>query len=318
MEHDVIFNMKKDNMISEIKKVPTVCVHDWEMDYYTIYKTKRSLIEICDLFSNQVSLDLLDVINVEFNLEFDSIKLEKYNEYNNCHIHSKFLSYCTIMPYSETGIVHLSDNIIPSIIDILFGGKSVTETTKCCVYRLTIVETNILKKILNIVKKIYSVSWKKKFDIDVRLSDFKLIQKFHIKHIVSNSNIFLFMNFKVNFGNILGFLNIGFPLSIIKNCRDKLANKCTRDNLVKKKSKRLLWPMIYNLEINLDIKLVSFSLLLSQMLMLRIGDIISIHLPKNAIAYSRNAPILVGEYRIYEKKSCFFLKNFFKSKHNGY
>ncbi|XBC38254.1 MAG: FliM/FliN family flagellar motor switch protein [Buchnera aphidicola (Floraphis choui)] len=310
MVNNTITEIKENNIKHGIKKSTKVCIYDSKIDYYTIHQTKKSLMMISNFFSKQISLALLDNMNLEFDIELNSIQLEKYDDFkSNFIIKSKFLNSFQIIPYFETGIIRFSDNIVPSIINFLFGGKNFVEIAKNRIHELTISEINIMKKMVEIIQSKYSASWKQVCDIDIKFSDFQLVKNVNFKNIIFLSTIF-----QIRFGNILGFLNLGLPLVLIKTLKDKLTNKYIKNDLIKKKTKSISWPVIHNIEINLDIKLVNFSLLLSRILKLKIGDIISIKIPEDIIAYVDDVPVLVGKYKIYKEKRVFFLKYFFNSK----
>ncbi|XBC42877.1 MAG: FliM/FliN family flagellar motor switch protein [Buchnera aphidicola (Kaburagia rhusicola ensigallis)] len=314
MINNVILKVKKDDMSNEIQKIKKTCIYNSNIDYYTMYQTKKSLMMIFDLFSKKVSLALFDIINVECSLELDNIQLERYNECKNNFLNARFSSYFQIFPSLETGMISLSNNIIPSIIDIVFGGQNIAETFKNDADQLTMSEINIMNKILNIIETIYSFSWKNKYNIDFKFSNFQLIQKTSFKHIFDNNEMFLFTIFKLNLGSTLGYLNICFPFSVIKTYKEKLVNTYKKNDVTKKKIDQISLPMLYDMEIHLDIKLVNFSLLLSHILELKIGDIISINTPEDIMAYSYDVPILVGKYKMYKKKHAFFVKDFLNLK----
>ncbi|XBC40824.1 MAG: FliM/FliN family flagellar motor switch protein [Buchnera aphidicola (Nurudea yanoniella)] len=308
MKNKNFFQIKKNNLEYNVNKHPKICSYDFELDYYTLYQINESLRKIFNFFSNKVCIDLLDVMNIEFDINLHSIRLEKYDNCTDYFTDSKLVGVYNIVSSLEVGIVGFSDKVISSIINVLFGGKSSSQYFKNKnVYKLTKCEKNIIKKILNIIKKVYSLSWKNEFNVDVEFFNVRLKKRNSLKSIISAGNIFLFTVFQIQCGNTLGFLNIIFPFSWIKTFKNKLINHSDKNTFIEKKNiVKMSLKMIYNIKISLDIRLVSVSVLLSDIFSLKVGDIISIKTPENAFAYSHDIPILIGKYKMHNKNYVFF------------
>ncbi|XBC44439.1 MAG: FliM/FliN family flagellar motor switch protein [Buchnera aphidicola (Schlechtendalia peitan)] len=313
MENNTIFQVKKNSVKNNVRKISETYVYNGLIDYYTIYKIKKFLKEICVFFSERIAKVLFDAIDINFNVKLKKFELVQSSNYKDIFLNSRFINSFHITSSLETGIINFSENIILSIIDILFGGINLHYLSENNFRKLTISEMNIMKKILNIIQEIYSFSWKQKFNIDIEMSCFKLINESDVIKIFSKNPIFLSTIFQIKFGNVSGLLNIGLPLIFIKSLKNTLMNQNINNNCNNKTGLEIITlPMLYDVKINLNVKLVDFSLLLSRILKLKIGDIIPIRTPEDdIIAYTNNIPVLVGKYKTYRKKHAFLLKSFF-------
>ncbi|ANF16889.1 hypothetical protein XW81_00370 [Buchnera aphidicola (Schlechtendalia chinensis)] len=311
MTNNVIFKVKKNNSINNIERKSKICIYNSDFDYFTVRGINRSLMEICNFFSKQISLDLFNIINYKFKVRLQDIKLVKYDSYRECLLNSKFSNYFNISSNLEKGIVSFSDNIIFTIIDILFGGSNTCRVSENYVYELNMSELNIMKKILKSVQKSCSLAWKQTLNTDFEIFNFTLISKNNFSNVFSKKNVFLCTIFKIQFHNTCGFLNIYFPWNFLKNIKNRLLNKNFNNNS-EKKLKKISSKVIYDIKIDLDVHLVNFSLSLPEILALKTGDIIPISTPEDdIIAYSNDIPLLIGKYKIYKKKHAFLMKNFF-------
>ncbi|XBC39304.1 MAG: hypothetical protein U0T63_00360 [Buchnera aphidicola (Nurudea shiraii)] len=312
MISNVILKTKKNDIAyNNINKFFKVHVYDSGLDYYTMYQIKESLKDISIFFSKQVLLDFLDILDVKFDIKLYSIQLKKYNCEQDYFKDSTLVNIGNLSTFSEIGIIGFSDKIIESIIDVLFGGKNILQDCSNNSYTLKKYDVKIIEKIIDIIKKSYCMSWKKKHGIDIEFSNFRLVEKAHLDSIIPNNSIFLFTIFKIKCGNKLGFLNISLSFSFIKKFKNELLEKHKNKIFFEKKHvDKISLKMIYNLKINLDVKLVGLSLLLSKISFLKIGDIIFINTPENALAFSNNIPVISGKYKMYKNKYVFFVKNF--------
>ncbi|QCI23113.1 hypothetical protein [Buchnera aphidicola] len=311
MKNNIIFKIGKDYITKKGNKIAIDFVYNSIIDYYTIHQIEKSLKNFFNFFSKKISLFFLDSMNINLDVKLNNIQLARYNSYKEHFVNSRFTNSFQFISHVETGIISFSDDILLSIINILFGGSNLTKVVRSNVNTLTISETNIMKKMLDIIEKAYSFSWKNQHSINFNLSDFQLMTKSDFERTISENNVFLFSLFCMKVGNTVGSFSIGIPFSIIKMFKDKLVNRHVQSNLtIKRKIETMSWPVIYNIKIHLDIKLIGFSLFLSKILTLKIGDIVSIKAPEDVIAYSNNTPVLSGKCKMYKKKYVFFLKSF--------
>ena len=316
MRNNIISKAEKFYIQNRSDKTLKIFPYYEKIDYYTTYDIHTCLKHAHKYFFKEISLYIFESIGIKNCLFFfNKIVIQKFCDYKKNILNNVVIDYFEITPYKKIGTICISYDIITYLIEHIFGGKDLNYCSKILSKNVTLFEVNIIKKFFSLILKKYSFLWNKTLfcKIKFNLNHSKNIDRMFNSTLVSDDDIFTNFLLQMKIGKVSGALNISFPIEVFH----VLKNECKKKNVSynyytsNDKEKRKFFQLIVNnCKIILKIVLVERFFVFSKILKLKVGDILPICKPDNAVAYADDIPILFGKYKIFKKQYVLFFTDF--------
>jgi len=137
------------------------------------------------------------------------------------------IGYFEISPYEKIGTICISYNVMAYLIEYMFGGQGLNCYSKTLFKNLTLSESNIIKKLFNVILQEYCNLWNKTLfcKIKFNLNYLKNVDKIFDSNFSDDNKIFTNFLFHTKIGTISGLLNINFPIKIFYLLQNELKKK---------------------------------------------------------------------------------------------
>ncbi|AAO26810.1 flagellar motor switch protein FliM [Buchnera aphidicola str. Bp (Baizongia pistaciae)] len=324
MQSDVISRVKKIYIKNKIDISSKIFPYYQTTDYYLTYHNMKDRLEnMHECFLKQFTKHISEYSDVDCKISFYKFIIQKFKNIKK-NIKNNSISDCfEISPYKKLGIIFVSDNISDYLIEYLFGGCELKNSSNGLFKKLTLSTINIVKKMFKIILEQYYFLWNK-----VSLCKMKLIlNRLQNLNEISNVNFinskdtFVTFLFRLRIANKFGMLGICLPTSLSFQCNNEAdvnsvhnVSHISYDNVVNTEiRKRLFQVIVYNCKIVLKIVLIENYITLSKIIAFKVGDILPIHMLDNVVAYSENVPILIGKYKMFKNKYVFCVVDYYNS-----
>lgn len=269
----------------------------YKKNYHLIKNDIDVLKKIHDNFIYLFSKDISDYLSInKVHVKLSELKIEI--DSNNIKDFKKpiILNIMEINKFKDSFLIIFSSDFVSMIIEHLFGDNKSKINNNHCNKKITNIECKIFQNITEIIIKGYEESFKKFFPIKIKYTKYKIItNKDDVSHFKMDT--FVITTFQMMIGSIKGIFSIIIPLIIIKK------NLLNTDSIkkienYKNNGKENILKNVYDLDLILTVKLTESVICLSNILKLKLGDVIPIKKPENGIVYIDDCPILLGKYKI--------------------
>jgi flagellar motor switch protein FliM len=152
-------------------------------------------------------------------------------------------------------------------------------------------EQRIIQGLLNVVFTEYSKSWKPVYDINFEYIRSEMNSQF--ANIATPSEIVVSTTFTLEFGGATADMHICFPYSMLEPIRDLLYSTMQSDQLSSdKRWIGTLRKQLQGAEVEIVAQLGSGKITLGQILKLKVGDVIPLHIPEKIEAMVDSVPLM--------------------------
>ncbi|CAL4042217.1 FliM/FliN family flagellar motor switch protein [Buchnera aphidicola] len=302
-------NNKNNYIISDNKNV---YLYNIKHNYHIIQKNIDILKEVNINFINFLSINISDYLNIDkIDVKLKEIKIA-INRYDWKNIKKPIiLNTIQIEASKDCFFLVFSFDFLSMIIENLFGGNILGVNKNNYNKKITTAESKIIKRITKIVIQAYEKSMKIFFSIKVNHIKSKFFSDDKSAFFLKNS-IFAITTFHLYIGTLKSIFSIMIPLVIIEKyfLHTENTEKLKKNN---NGIKEKILHHVNNLNLTLTVQLRANVISLPNILKLKIGDIIPIQKPEDGIVYVDTFPILLGQYKIVNKKHALCIKNLIKS-----
>ncbi|CAL4318637.1 Flagellar motor switch protein FliM [Buchnera aphidicola (Eriosoma lanigerum)] len=277
---------------------------------FHLEKYTSILEDINQLFIKNFQMNLSKFVGLDIiNYNCSAIYNISYSELlNNNNIPIK-INIMKLMSDEKVVFVGISSELIYSIIDLLFGGTGILSSYFIAKNHFTCYEQSIIKRLYTIISESYCSAWKTMFSVDIpRIIHEDICINDNIIGCSKKTNLF-YSEFNTNMNST----SIMFSICIASNLMEEWnKNLWKKNTLLFKKNNKINcnhFNVLKNLELNVQVKLTDFQIPLSNIIKLKVGDILTIKKPNSIVAYVNGVPLLSGKYGSCDGKHAFSICN---------
>jgi len=225
-------------------------------------------------FARRFRTTLSTVLKKVVNVNTLSVHMAKYEEFMKTIPVPASLNLFGMNPLKGNSLFIIESRVIFALVDIIFGGSG-RETVKIEGREFTLIENNLIKKIVLNALSDFKEVWKTIIQLDAVYqrteNDPQFIQ------LVAATDVVLVMQFEVDLGFSSGKINFCIPYSTIEPISKKLQAGYQDDTLVADKE----WASRFMdglrcLNVNLTVELGKTELSGREVINLKKGDVISL------------------------------------------
>jgi flagellar motor switch protein FliM len=245
---------------------------------------------INERFARYLRIGLFNYMHRNIEVSVGPIKVQKYAEFVRNLVVPTNLNLVLAKPLRGTGLVVFNPKLVFTIIDNMFGGSGRFQT-RVEGRDFTPTEQRIIQGLLNVVFTEYSKSWAPVFNIELEYVRSEMNSQF--ANIATPSEIVVAIAFTLEMGDIQSDMHICFPYSMLEPIRDLLYSAMQSDHLTQdKRWVTTLSQELQSAEVELVCNLGTARATLRDIVNMRIGDVIPLHVPDFLEAEIEGIPVL--------------------------
>ncbi len=201
----------------------------------------------------------------------------------------------SMKPLRGNAMMSLSANFVFMAVENLFGGSGrITDQSKDRDFSMT--EMRIIQRVIQLALEAYKTSWKSVFPIEPEFVRAETESKFTN---LTNSQTDLLINtkFAVDLGNFNSTFQISIPYSMVEPIKSQLVNMAN-DHYSEdpEKWKHRVSSEIKGSQIELFSDFTYIDTTISELISLKVGDVLPISLPTEVTANIDGVPVMVCDY----------------------
>lgn len=229
-----------------------------------------------------------------------SVRLLKYSEFIRTLVVPSNLNLVQIRPLRGTGLFIFDPRLVFSVVDNFFGGDGRFHA-RIEGRDFTALEQRIIARMLEMVFKEYKTAWNPVMALDIEVTRSEVNPQF--VNIATPTEVVIVSTFDVEIEGGGGSLHVCIPYSMIEPIREVMTTGMTTDrNEVDQRWIESLKNEMQEAEVELRVELVQRSIKVSELLRLRVGDVVPIEMPESVIGRVHGIPVLAAQYGQHDDK----------------
>lgn len=245
-------------------------------------------------FARYLRIGLFNYMHRNAEISVGPIRVQKYSEFIRNLVVPTNLNLVVAKPLRGTALFVFDPNLVFLVVDNMFGGDGRFHT-RVEGRDFTPTEQRIIHGLLTVVFTEYSKSWKPVYDINFEYVRSEMNSQF--ANIATPSEIVVSTTFTLEFGGATADMHICFPYSMLEPIRDLLYSTMQSDQLSSdKRWIGTLRKQLQGAEVEIVAQLASGKITLGQILKLKAGDVIPIHIPEKIEVLVDNVPLMECAY----------------------
>ena len=238
---------------------------------------------------------LFNLIRRNADITVDPVNFESFNNYSKnvpvpCNI-----NLVSMKPLRGNALFVFPPSMVFVLVDNLFGGNgNFLARTEGRDFSAT--EQKVIEKVLKLATEAYQESWQSIFPIEIEYQRSEVQAKF--ANITNSPNeVIVKTNFQMEVGNSSFEFQICIPYPMIEPIKELLANPVDTDQSHGDQSwSSRISRELQESEVELVAEFLSIPSRISNILSLKVGDVLPIELPNEVVSCVDNVPVLKSGY----------------------
>jgi len=245
-------------------------------------------------FARYLRIGLFNYMHRNAEISVGPIRVQKYSEFIRNLVVPTNLNLVVAKPLRGTALFVFDPNLVFLVVDNMFGGDGRFHT-RVEGRDFTPTEQRIIQGLLTVVFTEYEKSWKPVHNISFEYIRSEMNSQF--ANIATPSEIVVSTTFTLEFGGATADMHICFPYSMLEPIRDLLYSTMQSDQLsTDKRWIGTLRKQLQGAEVEVVAHLGGGKITLGQILNLKVGDVVPLHIPDKIQALVDNVPLMECTY----------------------
>lgn len=251
---------------------------------------------INERFARLFRIGLFNFMRRSAEISIGPVKVVKYSEFVRNLVVPTNLNLVHIKPLRGTALFIFDPNLVFLIVDNLFGGDGRFHM-RVEGRDFTPTEQRIIQNLLDVVFEEYKKSWDPIFPVEFEYVRSEMNTQF--ANIATPTEVVVTVTFNIELGAGGGDFHVCMPYAMIEPIRDLLNSSMQADRTeVDERWVKQLKNQIQDAEVDLVANLGHTPVTLSQIVNLKVGDVISLDIPEAIVADVDGVPMLECNYGI--------------------
>lgn len=249
---------------------------------------------INERFVRYLRIGLFNYMHRNAEISVGPIRVQKYGEFIRNLVVPTNLNLVLARPLRGTALFVFDPNLVFLVVDNLFGGDGRFHT-RVEGRDFTMTEQRIIQGLLNIVFTEYSRAWKPVYEMHFEYIRSEMNSQF--ANIATPSEIVVSTSFTLEFGGATADMHICFPYSMLEPIRDILYSTMSSEQL--SSDRRWIGTLrrqLQSAEVEMIVNLGRGDVTLRDIMALKVGDVVPIHIPDNVNVEIDHVPLLQCTY----------------------
>ncbi|SCC91044.1 flagellar motor switching and energizing component [Thiomonas sp. X19] len=249
---------------------------------------------INERFARLWRVGLFNFLRRSSEISVASVRLMKYSEFIRTLVVPSNLNLVQLKPLRGTALFIFDPRLIFSVVDNYFGGDGRFQA-RIEGRDFTPLEQRIISRMLDMVFKEYKIAWNPVLPLEIEVTRSEVNPQF--VNIATPTEVVIVSTFDVEIEGGGGSLHICIPYSMIEPIRDQMTTGMTTDrNEVDHRWMQALQSEMREAEVEMRVELLQRSILVRELLQMRVGDVLPVDMPETVVARVDGIPVLAGEF----------------------
>lgn len=251
---------------------------------------------INERFARNLRIGLFNFMRRSAEISVGPVRVQKYSEFIRNLVVPTNLNLIHMKPLRGTGLFIFDPDFVFLVVDNMFGsdgryhvrveGRDFTPT-----------EQRIIQRLLEVVMEEYRKAWEPVFKTEFTYVRSEMNTQF--ANIATPTEVVVAFTFKIELGSGGGDFHVCFPYSMIEPLRDLLYSSMQADRMeADNRWLKLLSREVQHSQVELVVNLGSARIMLTDILDLKVGDVIGIDIPETIIGEVDSVPLVEGHYGV--------------------
>ncbi len=255
---------------------------------------------INERFARLWRVGLFNFLRRSSEISVASVRLMKYSEFIRTLVVPSNLNLVQLKPLRGTSLFIFDPRLVFSVVDNYFGGDGRFHA-RIEGRDFTLLEQRIINRMLDMVFKEYRTAWTPVLKLDIEVTRSEVNPQF--VNIATPTEVVIVSTFDVEIEGGGGTLHVCIPYSMIEPIRDQMTTGMTTDrNEVDQRWMQALQSEMREAEVELRVELLQRSVLVRELLQLRVGDVLPVELPDTVVGRVDGIPVLAGEFGQHDER----------------
>ena len=249
---------------------------------------------INERFARMFRLGLFNFMRRSAEISVSPIKVVKYSEFVRNLVVPTNLNLVRFKPLRGTALFIFDPNLVFLIVDNLFGGDGRFHM-RVEGRDFTPTEQRVIQRLLDVVLGEYKKSWDPVYPVEFEYIRSEMNPQF--ANVATPSEVVVVTTFNIELGEGGGDFHVCMPYAMIEPIRDLLTSSMQGERLeVDDRWLRLMAQQVQDAEVDLVTNLGDATLTLRELMDMKVGDIIPLHIPDTLTAEVSGVPVLECNY----------------------
>jgi flagellar motor switch protein FliM len=249
---------------------------------------------INERFARLLRIGLFNFLRRTSEVSVGPVRVSKYSEFIRNLVVPTNLNLVHMKPLRGTALMVFDPGLVFLLVDNLFGGDGRFHT-RVEGRDFTQTEQRIIHRILDIVFETYAKSWEPVYPVEFEYVRSEMNTQF--ANIATPNEVVVATTFTIELGQVSGEMHFCTPYSMIEPVRDVLTSSLQGETLeIDKRWIRLMTQQIQTAEVEIITDLGVAATTFGDILNMKVGDIIPIHVPETIEAKVDGVPIMECSY----------------------
>ena len=252
---------------------------------------------INERFARLLRIGLFNFLRRSAEVSVGTVKVSKYSEFIRNLVVPTNLNLTHMKPLRGTSLIVLDPGLVFLLVDNLFGGDGRFHT-RVEGRDFTQTEQRIIQRILEIIYETYAKSWEPVYPVQFEHIRSEMNTQF--ANIATPNEVVVSTTFTIELGPVSGEMHMCMPYSMIEPIRDLLTSSLQGETLeIDKRWVRLMTQQIQIAEVELVADLGQTRVTLGDILNMKVGDVIPLHVPEIVSAKVDGTPVMECKYGVF-------------------
>lgn len=249
---------------------------------------------INERFARLVRVELFNFLRRTVEVSVGPVRIVKYTDFIRNVIVPTNLNLVHITPFRGTAMVICDPTLVFLVVDTMFGGDGRFHT-RVEGREFTHTEHRIIQRILGIIFETYEKSWAPVHPIKFEFLRSEMNTQF--ANIATPNEVVVAFTYTIEMGSNTGEIHFCLPYAMIEPIRDVLTSPLQGEVLgVDKRWVKLMTQQVQAAEVTIVANLAHTTMQLEEVLNMKAGDIIPLHIEESVEAKVDGVPVMLCKY----------------------
>ncbi|BCM25471.1 flagellar motor switch protein FliM [Methyloradius palustris] len=271
---------------------------------------------INERFARLLRIGLFNFMRQTVEISVGPVRVSKYSEFIRNLVVPTNLNLVQMHPFRGTALMVFDPSLVFAVVDNMFGGDGRFHT-RVEGRDFTQTEQRIIQRVLAIVLENYEKAWEPVHAVKFEYLRSEMNTQF--ANIATPNEVVVAITFSIEMGAANGEIHMCFPYSMIEPIRDMLTSTLQGEVLgVDKRWVRLMTQQIQIAEIQLVADLAKTEMTLSQVLNMKVGDVIPLSISDDIEAKVDGVPVMSCKYGMFNGQYALRVEKLLRSNSTEY
>ncbi|MEQ1599562.1 MAG: flagellar motor switch protein FliM [Methylotenera sp.] len=271
---------------------------------------------INERFARLLRIELFNFLRRTVEVSVGPVRIIKYSDFIRNLVVPTNLNLIQMKPLRGNALMVFDPTLVFLVVDTMFGGDGRFHT-RIEGRDFTQTEQRIIQRILNIVFETYSKSWEPVYPVQFDFVRSEMNTQF--ANIATPNEVVVVITFNVELGPASGEIHFCFPYSMIEPIRDMLSSTLQGEVLgTDKRWVKLMTQQVQAAEIEIVADLAKTKMQLGEVLNMKIGDVIPLHIAEEVEGQVDGIPVMLCKYGLFNGQYALRVEKLLRSNSTEY